>query len=203
MIVCVIPAAGLSKRFPGNKLVFRWNGKSVIRWTVENVLSSSIDRVVVVLGYEADRIRSILNGLNIDFVYNPDYGIGMSSSIKQGVKHVIEKYGKQVEALVITPGDAAWIPPEVYDYVIEAFREYRGRKLVFVAAYNGRRGHPILFDAKLIPEILSINEETRGLKRITRKYYWDTMIIELPYPGIILDLDTYNDLNRVKYLLKK
>lgn len=203
MITGVILAAGLSRRFSGNKLLYVWEGKPVIRWTVENALASKLDEVVVVLGHDAGRISSILNGLEIEMVYNPFYMEGMSSSVKTGVKHVWEKYGSSLEAVLITPGDAAWSPPEAYDMVVDAFRENRGRKLVFVASYRGRRGHPILFDSVLVPEILAISEATRGLKLITRKYYYDTVVVETPYPGVVLDLDTYNDLNRIKYMLKK
>jgi len=203
MITGIILAAGLSRRFPGNKLLYMWNGKPVIRWTVENALASRLDEIVVVLGHDAGRISSVLDDLGIVKVYNPYYMEGMSSSVKTGVRYVWEKYGSDLEAVLITPGDTAWIPPEAYNMVIDAFQENKGRKLIFVASYRGRRGHPILFDSVLVPEILAISEATRGLKFITRKYYYDTMIVETPYPGVALDLDTYNDLNRVKYMLKK
>ncbi len=203
MITGIVLAAGLSRRFPGNKLLFNWNGKPVIRWTVENALASKLNRVIVVLGHDAGRISSILDDLDVEKVYNPYYMEGMSSSVKTGVRYVWEKYGLDLEAVLITPGDTAWIPPEAYNMVIDAFQENKGRKLIFVASYRGRRGHPILFDSVLVPEILAISEATRGLKFITRKYYYDTMIVETPYPGVALDLDTYNDLNRVKYMLKK
>ncbi len=203
MIAGIVLAAGLSRRFPGNKLLYVWEGKPVIRWTVENILNSRVDKVVVVLGHDSDKIRGVLEDLPVEHVYNPDYNRGMSTSVKRGVSYALEKYNGDLEAIVIAPGDTAWAPPEAYDALIDAWRRLRGRKLIFVAAYKGRRGHPILFDAKLIPEILSISEETRGLKKVTSKYRMDTLIVELPYPGIILDLDTYNDLNRVKYVLKK
>ncbi len=203
MITGIILAAGLSRRFPGNKLLYMWNGKPVIRWTVENALASRLDEIVVVLGHDAGSISSVLDDLRIVKVYNPYYMEGMSSSVKTGVRYVWEKYGSDLEAVLITPGDTAWIPPEAYNMVIDAFQENKGRKLIFVASYRGRRGHPILFDSVLVPEILAISEATRGLKFITRKYYYDTMIVETPYPGVALDLDTYNDLNRVKYMLKK
>ena len=203
MIGVIVLAAGLSRRFPGNKLLFRWGGVPVVRRTVLNALNSSVDRVVVVLGHDADRVRSVLVDLDVEFVYNPDYREGMSSSVKRGVKYLWDKYGDRLEAVIIAPGDTAWAPPEAYDLVIEKYREYRGRKLIVVAAYKGRRGHPILFDSKLVPEILLIGEHTRGLKGVVYKYKWDTLVVETPYPGVILDLDTYNDLNRVKYMLKK
>lgn len=203
MIVAIVLAAGLSKRFPGNKLLYVWEGKPVIRWTIENIMASEVDRIVVVLGHDRDRIHYVLKDLEstIDFIYNENYLKGMSSSVKTGAKYVYHKYGDRVEAIIIAPGDTAWAPPEAYNAVIQVFREKKPK--IVVAAYNGRRGHPILFRADLLHEIMNISEETRGLKAITRKYRDETIVVNTIYPGVVLDLDTYYDLNRVKYMLKK
>ncbi len=203
MIIGIILAAGESKRFPGNKLLFKWEEKPVIRYTVENMLKSRIDKIILVLGHDKDKIINIVKDLDdkIEYVYNPRYREGMSTSVKAGVKYAYEKYGEKMEGILITPGDTAWIPTEAYDIVIEEF--LRKKPLIAVASYKGRRGHPILFHKSLIPEILEISEETRGLKQITKKYRLYTVVIETPYPGVVLDIDTYNDLNRVKYMLKK
>ncbi len=199
----IVLAAGLSRRFPGNKLLYVWSGKPVVRWTVENALSSITDEVIVVLGHDAERIRAALAGLDVEYVYNPDYMEGMSSSVKVGVRYAWRRHGGELEAVIIAPGDTAWAPPEAYNMIIEAFREHHGVKTIVVAAYQGRRGHPILFHSKLIPEILRIGEHTRGLKGVVNKHQHETLVVETPYPGVILDLDTYNDLNRVKNTLKK
>ncbi len=203
MIPSVILAAGESRRFPGNKLLFKWEGKPIIRHTLENALKSKTDKVILVLGHDKDKIINVVKDLDnkIEYVYNPKYREGMSTSVKTGVKYAYEKYREKIEGILITPGDTAWIPPEAYNMVIEEFLEKR--PLIAVASYQGRRGHPIVFNRSLIPEILEISEETRGLKKITRKYRPYTLVVEMPYPGVILDIDTYNDLNRVKYMLKK
>ncbi|WP_244372442.1 nucleotidyltransferase family protein [Staphylothermus marinus] len=204
LIVALVLAAGLSRRFPGNKLLFMWEDKPIIRWTVENILNSkNVDKTVVVLGHDEERIRNVLKDLvgDIEFVYNTNYLEGMSSSVKAGIRHVYNKYKDSIEAIIIAPGDTAWAPPEVYDLIVDVFREKKPK--IVVAAYNSRRGHPILFNADLINELMSISEETRGLKAITKKYKYETIVVDTIYPGVILDLDTYNDLNRVKYVLKK
>lgn len=203
MFVSIILAAGLSTRFPGNKLLYLWEGKPVIYWTVSNVLDSSVDKVFVVTGYERPYVLKALEELGGRFVeiYNPYYVQGMSSSVKTGVMHVIEYYGDEVTGVFITPGDCAWIPGEAYDLLINVYREKK--RLILIAGYDGVKGHPILFDKSLLSEIINISEETMGLKSILNKYRYDVLLVNTPYPGVVLDLDTYNDLNRVKYMLKK
>lgn len=76
MIVAIVLAAGLSRRFPGNKLLYTWEGKPVIRWTVENILNSKyVDKIVVVLGHDRERIHDALKDLgdNVEFTYNTNY----------------------------------------------------------------------------------------------------------------------------------
>ena len=202
MFIAIVLAAGLSTRFPGNKLLYKWWGKPVIKHTVENILNSIVDRVVVVTGYMVDEIEKVLKDVDdrVELVYNPNYVEGMSSSVKTGVKHVVKKYD-DVEALVFTPGDCAWIPSIVYDLMITKFRE--DKPLILVASYQGVKGHPIMFNSELIPDLVNVSEETRGLKHVVKKYYWGLRIYETNQPGVLLDLDTYNDLNRVKYMVKK
>jgi len=203
LFISVVLAAGMSTRFPGNKLLYLWEDKPIVYWTVHSALASSVDRVIVVTGHDRDLVIRALSDLSGRFeeVYNPSYARGMSTSVERGVEYVYEKYGSRTRAIIFTPGDCAWIPPEAYNMLIETYIEKKPP--IVVAAYQGIRGHPILFSSALFPELLEVSEETMGLKRVVKKYWWSTVVVNTPYPGVILDIDTYGDLNRVKYLLKK
>ncbi len=199
----IVLAAGLSKRFPGNKLLYEYEpGKPVVRMTVENALEAGVGPVVVVTGYMRKKIIDALSNLNYVEVYNKNYYEGMSSSVKAGVCYVVKNI-KAYRGVFITPGDAAWIHPLVYRFITEKHVISRDLYRIIVASYNERKGHPILFTRETVPEILGISEEKRGLKELTRKYRRNTLVLELWFPGIILDLDTPNDLNRIKFYMKK
>ena len=202
MFIAIVLAAGMSTRFPGNKLLYKWWGKPVIKYTVENILSSKTDHVIVVTGHMKAEVKNALNDLDhrLEIIYNPEYVKGMSSSVRIGARHVLEKY-PSVEAVFFTPGDCAWIPPIVYDLMIQKFHEEK--PLILVASYMGRRGHPIMFSSKLLSDIANVSEKTKGLKGVVKKYWWGVRVLETLFPGVALDLDTYNDLNRVKYMVKK
>ncbi len=199
----IVLAAGLSRRFPGNKLLYEYEPeKPVVRMTVENALEAGVGPVIVVTGHMREEIIDALSGLDYIEVYNENYHEGMSSSVKAGVWYVIENI-EEYNGLFITPGDTAWIHPLVYRFMTEKHAASQDLYKIIVATYNGRRGHPILFTRETVPEILGVSEEKKGLKELTRKYVRETILLELWFPGIILDLDTPNDLNRVKYYMKK
>jgi len=188
LIPIVILAAGMSTRFPGNKLLYEVNGKPLIRHIVESALESKADEVIVVLGHEIEKISAKIEDLDVVIVYNPKYKVGMSESVKRGVRAVY----KWAEAVIIHPADVAFAPPQAFDAVIEKYLNTRAP--VVVAAYKDEKGHPILFSKETFNDILSISEKTMGLKYVTRKYYDKTIIVNLPYKEIVVDIDTLEDL---------
>lgn len=204
MIVAIVLAAGLSTRFGFNKLLYRFNDKVLIRNTVESIVKSCINKIIVVTGYMSSFIEETIVDLGVETVYNPVYEGGMSSSVITGVEYVSEKYGSIVEAVVLTPGDCGWIKSTTYDQLIDYFYEKAIIKpIILIASYLGYRGHPILFSSELINDLRNISEETRGLKNIIDKYRGFIRLVEVSDPGVVLDIDSFIDINRIKYHVKK
>ncbi|RLG74552.1 MAG: nucleotidyltransferase family protein, partial [Thermoprotei archaeon] len=93
-VAAVILAAGMSTRFPGNKMVYRVSigGEPVplIRYLVNKFLKSgAVDDVVVVIGHDKEAVIDAVGDPRVKFVFNPDYRVGMSSSVKVGVSSVM------------------------------------------------------------------------------------------------------------------
>ncbi|AFL66751.1 nucleotidyltransferase family protein [Desulfurococcus amylolyticus] len=202
MIACIVPAAGLSTRFSWNKLLYLFDGEPVIIRTVKNVSSSRyVSRIIIVTGYESDKVSETIKEYigdlekRIRIIYNPEYTRGMSSSIKKGVESLQGEL-HLFKGIMVNPGDVAWVHPGIYDYVSMRFLE-SGKKIA-VASYRGRKGHPIVFSSDLFIDLTGISEESRGLKAVVEKYISETLVVETGYPGVLLDLDTVLDLNRVK-----
>ncbi|MEN2975217.1 MAG: nucleotidyltransferase family protein [Candidatus Caldarchaeales archaeon] len=189
----VILAAGKSSRFPGNKLLTRIDGEYMIEKIIRTCSKSNVDKIVVVLGHEADKIREVLEKMRDDrimLIYNPDYELGQSMSVKVGVRQVL----REVDGVMIHPADVAFITPEDINRLIEVFQITNA--LIVVASYRGRRGHPILFSNKIINEIMNISEEKHGLKEIVEKYWEDTVEVESS-PYSVIDIDTPEDLKKI------
>ena len=62
MISAILLAAGESKRMNGeNKLTKNINGKPLIKRSVQNILDSSIDEIIIIIGYQSEIIKNIIN----------------------------------------------------------------------------------------------------------------------------------------------
>ena len=197
MFSLVILAAGKSERFGKNKMLVNVLGEPLIRRVVKNALSSQVNEVIVVLGYMASKIEKVLRDLPCKIVLNENFEEGMSSSVKIG----LSKVSRETEAVLFLPGDYPLVTAEDINKVISKFKETRAE--IVIASYKGKPGHPILFSRKLFGEIKEIREEEQGLKAVVRKHREDVALAETNSPGVLIDVDTEEDLNRIIRILSK
>jgi molybdenum cofactor cytidylyltransferase len=52
MISAIVLAAGESKRMGRSKQMLAWQGKTLLRHVLENLISSTADEIILVLGHE-------------------------------------------------------------------------------------------------------------------------------------------------------
>ncbi len=192
MISAVILAAGKSTRFPGNKLLVKIGGKTIIERVLSIFNDSKVDRVIVVVGWQAQEILAVIKGMNVEAVLNERYEEGMSISVRIGVERALES-----DAVIIHPADVPFITVDTIDKVVKSYNA-TGKPIV-VAGYKGRPGHPILFGSILIPEILEIREETFGLKSVVSRHRSEVLIVETE-PACLLDIDSPEDLKDIDRL---
>jgi molybdenum cofactor cytidylyltransferase len=192
MFSLIVLAAGKSTRMRGrNKLLFKIEGKPMIRRVVETALKSKVDEVIVVLGWEAQKIREVLTDLPCRFVLNKDYERGQSSSLKTGLKEV----GQTTRAILILPGDVAKIDTHSINAVLEAYSN--GKTPIVVAAHKKKLGHPILLSRELFEEIGQIDEQTFGLKSILKRHETELWLVETGTENVLRDVDTPADLKSI------
>jgi molybdenum cofactor cytidylyltransferase len=163
----------------------------MIEKVVGSAASSKADEVIVVLGHEAERVKEALKSFDCKFVFNEDFKMGQSSSVKAGVKSVMG----YADAVMVLPGDIALITPKPINMVIEEY-ETSGSPLV-VASHEGRLGHPILFDRSLFSEIMEINEETMGLKAVVNRHRDSLKKVEVSSNEVLIDVDSEEDLKKI------
>ena len=98
-------------------------------------------RVHVVLGAAADAVRERAELPGCVLVDNPEWEEGMGSSLRAGLDSLA---GTGARAALVSLVDQPGIGPEAVARVLAA---YRSAESLAAAAYDGERGHPVLFGA--------------------------------------------------------
>lgn len=190
-ISIILLAAGRSERFSkGNKLLYKVKGEPLIRRIVKTALDSDADEVVVVTGYQSDELKCAVKELiggKLKVVYNKNYEQGMSSSVKAGVKEVLNRSS----AIMIHPADVSFISKRIIDRLIEEYKKKRPK--IAVVSYGGRAGHPIIFDRSLFNEILGITEQEMGLKSVVNNHRNEILYVNVDEREVLIDIDTLED----------
>ena len=170
MISAILLAAGKSKRMEGeNKLIKNLRGIPLIKHSVQSILDSSINELVVVLGYQEELVKKNIDAnKKIKFVYNKNFDSGMASSIKVGLENLSIK----TESFFICLGDMPNINHNIYNKLIN----FQNNNEIVIPTYKGKRGNPILF-SKSIKNILMEIKGDIGAKEIIDAQ--DKKILEL------------------------
>ena len=144
-VAAVILAAGESRRSgDANKLLFEAGGAPLVRRAAGAALASRAAEVITVTGYEADLIISVLAGLDLRVVHNPDYHDGLSTSLKAGISAVPEG---RTGALVLL-ADMPRISADIIDLLIGRFED-GGETDICAPVFERRRGHPGLWPRRV------------------------------------------------------
>ena len=182
MITAILLAAGESKRMNGeNKLIKKIYGKSLIEHSVKNILESSIDELIIIIGHQSETIKSTLSkNKKIKFFFNDKYKTGMASSIKIGLNNLSE----ETQAFFICLGDMPNINKQIYNSLIKSKNNHQ----IIIPTYKGQSGNTVLFD-KSMKEIITNNEGDNGAKKIINMYKDQTFFLETNDQSIIQDFN--------------
>ena len=179
----VIAAAGLSSRMGDFKPLLRLNGETMISRVVRCFREADVSKIVVVTGYQAEKIEAEMTGKNVIICKNPDYrDTGMFESLCMGIRILEGDYTH----VFLTPGDVPLVLPETLRKMKEAHGPF------VRPVYNGKPGHPVLLSAELTPAILQ-HDGSNGLRGALSAISLLPTDIAVADIGVTLDADTPDD----------
>lgn len=196
LIAAVVLAAGMSSRMGRPKQILPLEGVPMLERVLEILRKTSIGKVVVVLGANAAEVKKHVKFDEELVVVNRRFAEGMSSSLRLGLRHV----GKEAKAIIVVLGDQPFVLPLTLNKLVAAYENSRAR--IVVPTYKGARGNPVLFDKRVFPQIAAIRGDT-GAKSVVRKNVADVLEVEVSDSGVLVDVDTPSDLNRIMAVRRK
>lgn len=192
----VLLAAGGSSRLGRPKQLLLHEGKTLVRRAAEAAVAAKSGPVVVVLGALAEAVIAELAGLPVRSVQNSDWGAGMGSSLRVGLRALDteESAGADpaVDAVLVMLCDQLRVNARHLRALVEAFTQTRA--FIVASGYEGTRGVPALFSRALFPELeaLAPDQGARGV--IARD---PSRVVEVALAGGGDDIDTAEDLTRL------
>lgn len=185
----VVPAAGEGRRLGMPKAFARLGGVPFAARVVEAASAVASD-VVVVLGARAgEAAASVPRPARV--VVNDAWAAGRTGSVKVGVRAL-----GPVDAFLVWPVDVPLAGARDAAALVHAF-EATGRAAVPV--HGGERGHPVLLPASFAPQVLALGDHD-PLHLVVRAA--DPVEVPAAGPGVLLDINTREDLARAEALLQ-
>lgn len=153
MISAIVLAAGAGTRFGGTKQIAEVRGKPLVQHAIDAATGAGVDEVIVVLGHDAERVRSTLRLPQAGrWVVNPAHSTGMASSLAVGLEHA----DPASEAAVVLMGDQPGVTAHHVRALVDAFGARR-RPIVRLAFRTGPG--PSLIARELWGEVSSLEGE--------------------------------------------
>ncbi|MET9382685.1 nucleotidyltransferase family protein [Streptomyces sp. NPDC002928] len=182
-------AAGGGRRLGGRpKALLTYRGRPLVEHAVAVLRAAGCDRVHVVLGAQAAAVRKRAELGDCVLVDNPDWEQGMGTSLRAGLDSLT---GTGVRAALVSLVDQPGIGAEAVGRVLAEFRD--GTSLVS-AAYEGVRGHPVLFGADHWAGIAATATGDRGARVYLRDHAEAITLVECGDVARPYDIDTEADL---------
>lgn len=193
MIAVVILAAGESRRMGYPKALLRYRGSTFLESILEASAAAGLERCVVVLGKDGDKVLNSVSLHGATEVRNLQPETGQLGSIKHGIEAVVNH---PVDAALIWPVDQPQVSVRTVERLIEEFRA--GGAAIIVPTCEGRRGHPVVFGRDTFPELLAAPLDG-GARVVVRARPERVREVPVADPAVLQDIDTpqaYEDLVR-------
>jgi molybdenum cofactor cytidylyltransferase len=188
-IAGILLAAGESRRMGFPKPLLEIDGETFLAHAARAMLPA-LDSLIVVLGAHAERVRpTVPRDARIAIVENPDFARGQLSSLKIALPAV----SPRCAAAMVHLADHPAVAPATFLAIAREYARSRGK--IIIARHGGRRGHPVLFDRAIFPELLDA-PEARGARFVVNADPARVVYVDIDDPGVTLDLDTPDDLRR-------
>ena len=187
MISAILLAAGESKRMGRPKLLLTWGECSIIEKSVDTLLASKINELIVVLGYQARAVLKRLRARRLKAVINRQYRMGMSTSLRRGLGQVSSKS----EAILIALADQPFIETDLINHLIDI---YRGNPHgIVLPSYRGKRGHPVILSRSRYQEEIKNPTGDMGCKPILNRHPEDILEVEVESEGVVADINSWDE----------
>ena len=190
----IVLAAGAGRRFGGGKLLAPWRGAPLVAGAVRAALATGVGPVIVVTGTDAEAVGKACETAagpgaraRLRLVHAADHAEGMGASLRTGVAAL----PPDTRGVFVFLGDMPDIPPAICSRLAAAVD---AGAPAAAPIHGGRRGHPVLFSAGLLPD-LALATGDAGAREVLSRLGDRLALVACDSPGVLFDVDRPEDLD--------
>jgi molybdenum cofactor cytidylyltransferase len=191
MLAAVILSGGASRRMGTPKALLPYRGGTFLGHLLKITEHPRIGWRRVVLGADAGAIVAGAEFRADEVVINKDWEQGQLSSIQAGVRSLPDGTDGMLLCLI----DHPLISRELVGDLVERF--YDSRKAIVLPVCKGRRGHPVIFAARLYEDLLSAPLDT-GARAVVWAHREKVCEMETNEEGCTLNLNDPDTLAKAR-----
>jgi len=172
----IILAAGNSSRMGKPKSLLPWPDRPLLEHQLCTLIKCEVDPIVVVLGSDKRHILSAIPSFpNVKFKSNPVPQMGRSHSIRLGIREISTSSSEQV---IIVNVDQP-LSTVLINRLIEAGNQNPNSALVLPKSHE-TISHPPLLRSHLYDELISLSEQSLGLRQIVDRFKSNAILVDIP-----------------------
>jgi molybdenum cofactor cytidylyltransferase len=180
-------AAGQSRRFGSDKLLHVMSYQSERKPLIMHTLSAWLEvfsQVNVVVRDDNAALLDLLSkaafSSRLRLIMSTNAHQGMAASLVSGIES-----NQDADSWLIGLADMPFIKPSV---IAASSQALQAGARITQPEYRGRRGHPVGFSARFLPQLLTLTGD-KGARDILTEHADDIMAIQSPDAGIYQDID--------------
>ena len=186
----IILAAGTSTRMGKPKQLLPIRGQTLLGRLIDEALKSDLDSVILVLGHEAEAIRSSLKKKldhpKLEVIENRIYKKGISTSIIAGLREA----DKSSDQVMILLADMPHIDSRLINLLLHRYLD--SNLPLGAVEIRGKRSHPVIFNRTLYPQLYRLTGD-RGARELFRQFRDRVCLVEPSGSYNDKDIDTWED----------
>jgi molybdenum cofactor cytidylyltransferase len=182
MLAAVILSGGASRRMGSPKALLPYQGRPFLEHLLDVAKHPGIGVRRVVLGPDAEAISAQVLLAPDEVVINLEWERGQLSSVQAAIRSL----PPDTDGILLCPVDHPLISESLVSELIDAFE--KTRSAIVLPLYQGKRGHPVIFAARLYEELLNAPEE-KGARAVVWAHPEEVSEVPTNEEGCILNLN--------------
>ena len=174
-LALIMLAAGNSRRFGSNKLMYEVDGVPMYQRTLRLLQKAAEripdSRIVVVTQPQYSEIIDVVKETGAEVLFNPKPERGIASSMQIGLE-----IAKDADACFFTVSDQPWLTAETIIALYDAFQSEN--KGMACTRHGEKTGNPCIFSKKYYRKLMEITGD-KGGKQIIKRYPEDVTYLKI------------------------